>query len=52
MGRLFSCILLSMMLLPAIKKTDDAQTVFFSLLFPQLMPHVQQETTEREAVFL
>ena len=52
MGRLFSCIFLSMLLLPGIKGMDDAQPVFFSMLFPQLMPHVQQKTTESEAVFL
>ena len=38
MGRLFSCILLLMMLLPGIKGMDDAQPVFFSMLFPQLIP--------------
>ena len=52
MGRLFSCFLLSLMLLPAPKMEHHAQSVFFSLLFPQLMPEGQKEVTAGEAVFL
>ena len=50
MGRLFSCVLLSLMLLPAPKGEENVQLVFFSMLFPQLMP--QMETLDAEAVFL
>ena len=52
MSRLFSCILLSLMLLPAPKMEQRAQPAFFSLLFPQLMPEGQTEITEGEAVLL
>jgi len=52
MGRLFSCALISLMLVPAPKREADVQPVFFSMLFPQLMPHARQETTAEEAVFL
>ena len=55
MGRLFFCMLLSLTLLPAPKGTDCVKPVFFSMLFPQLTPRVQQEAereTIREAVFL
>ena len=39
MGRLFSAVLLSaVLLLPAQKISAPAQPVFFSMLFPQLMP--------------
>jgi len=52
MGRLFSCVLLSIMLLPAPRGAEHAQPVFFSLLFPQLMPGMQQESAAGEAVLL
>jgi len=52
MGRLFSCFLLSLMLLPAPKRVDDTQPVFFSMLFPQLMPKMHLKNDAREAVFL
>ena len=52
MGRLFSCVLLSLMLLPAEKQPDCVQPVFFSMLFPQLMPGLQVEETVGEAVLL
>jgi len=48
MGRLFSCFLLSLMLLPAPIREDDAQPVFFSMLFPQLMPKMHGEKTIEE----
>ena len=50
MGRLFSCFLLSLVLLPAAKQPSDAQPVFFSMLFPQLMPQMEIEATAGEAV--
>ena len=50
MGRLFSCVLLSVMLLPAAKQPDCVQPVFFSMLFPQLMPGLQAEAAIGEAV--
>ena len=56
MGRLFSCVLLSLMLLPAARQSSCAQPAFFSMLFPQLVPGTQAETsaeaTEGEAVRL
>jgi len=38
MGRLFSALFLCMLLLPAPASRTGAQPVFFSLLFPQLIP--------------
>ena len=53
MGRLFSAVLLSaVLLLPAQKISAPAQPVFFSLLFPQLVPPGWLEATAGEAVFL
>lgn len=59
MGRLFSCFLLSLMLLPAPKMEQRAQPAFFSLLFPQLMPGYEdaviatpQEAAPGEAVLM
>ena len=51
MSRLFSCILLSLMLLSAKKEEAALQPVFFSMLFPQLIPEAMLEATE-EAFFL
>ena len=53
MGRLFSAVLLSaVLLLPAQKISAPAQPVFFSMLFPQLVPQPWLEATAGEAVFL
>ena len=52
MGRLFSWVLLSLTLLSVPKGMECTQPVFFSMLFPQLMPKMQQEMTAQEAVFL
>ena len=52
MGRLFSYLLLSLMLLPAKGCREEIKPVFFSMLFPQLMPISQQEQIQEEAVFL
>ena len=53
MGRLFSAVLLStLLLLPAQKISAPAQPVFFSMLFPQLVPPGWLEATAGEAVFL
>lgn len=52
MGRLFSCIVLSLMLLPAPKRAESVQPVFFSMLFPQLMPDIERGVTAGEAVML
>ena len=52
MGRLFSCMLLSLMLLPAAKQPSAAQPVFFSMIFPQLMPQMEIEATAGEAVLM
>ena len=51
MGRLFLCVLLSLMLLPAPKGNAAARPVFFSMLFPQLIPEALMETAE-EAILL
>ena len=51
MGRLFLCVLLLLMLLPAQKEEAALQPVFFSMLFPQLIPETMLEATE-EAFFL
>ena len=49
MGRLFSVLLLCALLLPAPALRPDAQPVFFSLLFPQLIPELLLEDgIERE----
>ena len=52
MGRLFSMLLLSLVLLPAAKRAEPVQPVFFSLLFPQLMPGYEAKNAAEEAVFL
>lgn len=53
MGRLFSAVLLSAVLLLAVQRmTVPAQPVFFSMLFPQLVPQPWLEATSGEAVFL
>lgn len=53
MGRLFFAVLLSaMLLLPAREMHVPAQPVFFSMLFPQLVPPGWLEATAGEAVFL
>ena len=52
MGRLISCVMLSLMLLPAARQPETAQPVFFSMLFPQLMPRVQTDAMVGEAVQL
>lgn len=53
MGRLFSAVLfLAVLLLPAQKMPAPAQPVFFSMLFPQLVPEGWLEATPGEAVFL
>lgn len=58
MNRLFSAFLLTAVLLclPARELEHTAQPVFFSMLFPQLMPGNPDETameaTAGEAVFL
>ena len=51
MSRLFSCMLLSLMLMPAPKGDAAARPVFFSMLFPRLIPEAMLEATE-EAFFL
>ena len=51
MGRLFSYVLLFLMLLPVPKGEAAARPVFFSMLFPQLIPEAMLEATE-EAFFL
>lgn len=53
MGRLFSAVLVSaVLLLPARGMPAPAQPVFFSMLFPQLVPQQWLEATAGEAVFL
>ena len=53
MGRLFSAVLFSaVLLLPARSMPAPAQPVFFSMLFPQLVPQQWLEATAGEAVFL
>lgn len=54
MGRLFSVLLLAaaLMLTPAQRMDTYAQPVFFSLLFPQLIPPQLAEATAGEAVLL
>lgn len=52
MGRLF-CMLLAFALFASIKtvvlySAEAAQPVFFSMLFPQLMPHMQQEVIVKD----
>ena len=51
MGRLFSYVLLFLTLLPAPKEESVLQPVFFSMLFPRLIPEAMLEATE-EAFFL
>ena len=46
MGRLFLCVLLLLMLLPAQKEEAALQPVFFSMLFPQLVPEAMMEAPE------
>lgn len=51
MGRFFSAAILSAaLLLPA--QEAAVQPVFFSMLFPQLVPQPWLEATSGEAVFL
>ncbi len=52
MGRLFSCVMLSLMLLPAARQPLAAQPVFFSILFPQLVPQTWTEAGEAEGILL
>lgn len=58
MGRLFSAVLLSavllsaVLLLPVRGMPAPAQPVFFSMLFPQLVPSAWLEATAGEAVCL
>ena len=56
MGRLFSAVsalvVSAVLLLPAHKAPAPAQPVFFSMLFPQLVPQPWLEATAGEAVFL
>jgi len=41
-----------LMLLPAPRQIERVQPVFFSMLFPQLVPDMRSEATAEEAVFL
>lgn len=51
MGRFFSALILSAaLLLPA--REAAVQPVFFSMLFPQLVPQPWLEATAGEAVYL
>ena len=50
MGRFFVCMILSLMLLPAAGQPQAAQPVFFSLLFPQLVPGMQMERTVEPSI--
>ena len=53
MGRLFSAfLLLAVLLCPAaVKKNASAQPVFFSMLFPQLIPDwMLKETADQEVM--
>ena len=52
MGRLFSCFLMMLMLLPAPRQIEHVQPVFFSMLFPQLVPDVRPEAKAEVAVML
>ena len=54
MGRLFSVfILLAVLLCPAVReKHTSAQPVFFSMLFPQLVPEMWTEPGEAEDMLL
>ena len=53
MGRHFSAVLVfALLLLPAQQMAAQAQPVFFSMLFPQLVPRHWLEATPGEAVFL
>ena len=58
MGRLFSCLLLSCSLALAVlcparnMYRADAQPVFFSMLFPQLIPECLLSRPEGEVAFL
>lgn len=52
MGRLISCVMLSLMLLPAARQPETAQPVFFSMLFPQLVPEMWTEPGEAEGMLL
>lgn len=54
MGRLFSVLFLSAVMLLPVQRTQRAyeQPVFFSMLFPQLVPQQWLEATAGEAVFL
>ena len=54
MGRFFSVLLLMVLLtgMHAQMPESCVQPVFFSMLFPQLLPGFLQEATAGEAVFL
>ena len=54
MGRFFSVLLILLALMGIGKQTCEsaAQPVFFSMLFPQLVPPSWLEATPGEAVFL
>ena len=53
MGRLLSAaVLCAALLMPAQGMRAQAQPVFFSMLFPQLVPPQWREATAGEAVFL
>jgi len=52
MGRFFSCLLVSLMLLPAPGRMERTQPVFFSMLFPQLVPFCLDAAENDEAVML
>lgn len=54
MGRLFSVLFLLILLLGVSVRVSEpaAQPVFFSMLFPQLVPPELLEATAGEAVFL
>ncbi len=51
MGRFFCCLALCALLAgcAGADRQRDAQPVFFSLLFPQLMPGYEQTATPAEA---
>lgn len=51
MGRFFVCLLLSGLLFCAsFSAGEEVQPVFFSLMFPQLMPFETHDRTPGEAV--
>jgi len=54
MGHLFSALLFAaiLMITPAHRAASAAQPVFFSMLFPQLIPQEWLLPQEKEAAFL